>query len=46
MPSNKIQDMERSLIEKVINDCAGKRSLAALELGINPTTLYVSVHWV
>ncbi|MCP4241037.1 MAG: hypothetical protein GY772_10800, partial [bacterium] len=40
MPSNKIKDMERYLIEKVINDCGGNRSLAAKELGINRTTLY------
>lgn len=40
MPSNKIKDMERFLIEKVVNDCAGNRSLAARELGINRTTLY------
>ncbi|MFT7671577.1 MAG: two-component system response regulator AtoC [Planctomycetota bacterium] len=40
MPSNKIKDMERFLIEKVINDCDGNRSLAARELGINRTTLY------
>ncbi|MEZ5973455.1 MAG: sigma-54 dependent transcriptional regulator [Planctomycetota bacterium] len=40
LPSFKLKDMERSLIERVINDCAGNRSLAARQLGINRTTLY------
>jgi len=40
LPSFKIKDVERTLIEKVVNDCAGNRSLAARQLGINRTTLY------
>ncbi len=40
LPSFKLKDMERTLIERVVNDCAGNRSLAARELGINRTTLY------
>ena len=40
LPSYKLKEVERTLIERVVNDCAGNRSLAARELGINRTTLY------
>ena len=40
LPSYKLKEVERSLIERVVSDCAGNRSLAARELGINRTTLY------
>ena len=40
LKSYKLKDVERDLIERVINDCSGNRSLAARQLGINRTTLY------
>ena len=43
LTSLRLKDLEEALVRHALDSCAGNRSLAARELGINRTTLYAKL---